>query len=163
MEEKKTREMTVEEKEKFLSRVRIETEDIPESQSREDVFKASIQSYNDSMQEQIIRLKSAISLNEYMRQTVLKLLETSNDLPDSINEEVLKTEISTRDSILAKMIESKLLMEKRLQLSDKVCQFCIAHYDELIDLDIYFGGVIGLPETRQLTENILENVDKHIN
>lgn len=157
MEKNSTRFMTQEEKEKFVDKIRIETEDCPKSLDGRQVLIETLASYNANMIEQIERINSAIPLHEQLKQIVTKQLENGTGRSKKVTDETLKTEINTRTEIINQMTKSKLLMQARLALSDKILKFCIENYEDIVDLDLYFGGGIGFNETQQKMEDIVNN------
>lgn len=149
--------MTHAEKEKFLKRVKIETEEISGTSDPKTEFLTKIDAYQESMIKQVAELEKLIKVQEYLLQNTEKLYNAvANDLP----KDVLKSEISTKQEIILQARSSMILMRERIELGKKLKDELNANYNFLNDVDFYFNGALNMPELETRRTEIL-NKDKH--
>ena len=153
MDAKKQRLMTNKEKEQFLNKVKIVTEDIATSSDPKDTFKASLNTYQDSMKEQISNLKKLLKVQIEMRNYANSLL----DKEIGLDEETVKTEIKTRDEVIAGVRSSIAVMEERVRIGESLADKLIDSYDILVDLDFYWNGVLNMTGTPERAKQVVEN------
>ena len=106
---------TKEEKEKFLSKLSVEVEDI--GQDEKTLFLNSLDNYNTSMEEQIKNLDTIIDANAIIIGMLSGYLKNKNTNP------YIKEELEHRLDILNGAKVSKILMTERLMYKDMVKEF----------------------------------------
>jgi hypothetical protein len=155
---KEQRLMTDAEKEQCLKRVKIETEDVPQSNKPEDVFAQTLKSYQDGMKEQIENLNKLLSV-QYKMKAYAEILYSESE--NELDKDTLKTELASREDIIAKARSSAAIMQERIAIGETLHETLVKNYNLIADLDFYFGGVMNMPETTARVQRVVEdNVKK---
>lgn len=151
--------MTDAEKERFLNRVKIETEDIGKNKNPKEAFIATLDTYQQNMKTQISDLEKLVEVQTYLLNTIQKLYDSaSNNLP----KDILKTEIATKQQIIMQAKSSIALMRARVDLGESLQTVLINNYTMLNDIDFYFNGVLNMPELESRKAAILSEDKKDV-
>lgn len=161
----KIKELSVEEKEKLIDRIKIEVEDIPTTVNPVEQFLVNAETYNRGMEEQIERINTSLPLHYQIKDEVFGQLNGLAKRAEymcnyNTSDEALETELRTREEIISRMLESRALMEARLLISDDVIKFVKNHFEDIVKLDLYFGCVLNIEATRERVEEIIKNVEQ---
>lgn len=145
--------MTEEEKEKFLKRVVVEEEDIPTSKNPKQQFSESIDRYVEQMNEQIARVSEVCEAQKLTQ----KMVSENRELY-KVSDEVFNADLGARKEQITKYEQSIAIMTERVRISKEIKDFCLNNYEMLGKLDMFFGGGLGLNETKEYIKNIIKNV-----
>lgn len=153
----KERLMTPQEKEKFLSRVKIEQENFVGSNEPEVIFENSLSKYQEDMEAQVDNLHKLIKVQTKLRADVEKLYEKEQSNSTGLDLETLKAEIATKDKVINGARASAAVMEERIKLGKTLIPELVNKYSFVCDLDFYFNGALNLSETPNRVQQIVEN------
>lgn len=157
--ETKQRLMTDEEKEKFLSRVKIETQDVAESAAPIDIFEKSLSIYQSDMEDQIERLKNLVAVQKRLKKDTETLYAEEELCPTGLDLETIKNEIATKDKVINGAMASIAVMQERVKVGNIIKAKLLKNYKLVCDLDFYFNGALNLSET---PKRVQEVIDKNV-
>lgn len=155
--ENKERFMTTEEKEKFLQRVKIETEDFVGTGDPKAIFEKSLHQYQKDMCEQIKKLNSLIKVQQRVKKDVETLYAEEELCSTDLDLDTIKAEISTKDEVINGARASAAVMKEKVRIGEKLIPKLVKNYDLLCEIDFYFGGVLNLSETPKYINQVVEN------
>jgi len=152
--EDKVREMTAEEKKKFLDKVKIEIEDVAKNTTPEEQFRTQLESYQNGMKKQVEELEALIDLQNHLLDYCKGLFE---DETITFSHDSMKTEIATKQEFVMKASKSVALMKAKIAMGDKLISSAVKHYDFLAALDFYLGGVLNTPDLEKRRNEVLKD------
>lgn len=161
MNENKQRPMTDEEKEQFLSKVKIECEDYVGTDEPIVIFEKSLNTYQSDMQDQVERLQNLVSVQERLRADAQELYASEELSCTGLDLQTIKNEIATKDKVINGARASIAVMKERIKIGNQIKNKLIKNYKLICDLDFYFNGALNLSETPQRVQRVVEdNVEK---
>ena len=128
----------------------MEEEDVPKSVNPKEQFKESIEKYVSEMTSQIMKLKDLVE----MEKSITALIVENKD-KFAYPAELVNASLSARQQQLDKYLESIAVMEERVRISAEIKAFCLRNYDVMAKLDMFFGGGLGLNETKEYMQKII--------
>lgn len=140
------------EKKAFADRCEVEI-DTAASTAPEDVFAHNMDEFKHNMEEQCKNLETMLSVHK----NIITFLqnELSKDMPENVMK-VYQSELDVRKELQHKCISSMALMQKRIEIVDKVKAWALNNYADLSELNFCINNVLQLPGTSEKIEAIVQ-------